>query len=83
MGIKKIDNLKNDIQKQIENSTIYQDDKTQDDLNTTKNSSIPPIRISETHKKLLENHFTKEKGLSLSSGIRMIIYEYLKKNNLM
>jgi len=83
MGIKKIDNLKDDIQKQIENSTIYQDDKTQEDLKTSKNSSIPPIRINEAHKKLLENHFTKEKGLSLSSGIRMIIYEYLKKNNLM
>ena len=41
--------------------------------------SLPPIRVSKTVKDFLENHF-REKGTQLSNGIRMIIYEYVKKN---
>jgi len=39
------------------------------------------IRIGEHQKKLLHNHFA-EKGLELSTGIRSVLYDYIKQNKL-
>ena len=69
------------IGKQVNNSNIKQsNDKKTEAQNL--NGVIPPVRINKRHKKILEDHFKREKGLNLSSGVRMIIFEYMKKNNL-
>lgn len=68
--------------KQIENSNIFKDSKKITESNNKKLESTIVIKINEEHKKILENHFKNEKGLALSSGIRQIIFEYMKKNNI-
>lgn len=50
--------------------------------NNEKLESTIVIKVNENHKKILENHFKNEKGLALSSGIRQIIFIYMKKMNL-
>jgi len=39
------------------------------------------IKINKKDKETLTKHFS-DKGTNLSNGIRMLIYEYLQKNNL-
>lgn len=40
------------------------------------------IRMNDNDIKLLSDHFNGDKGLTLSSGIRMLITEYMRDNNL-
>ena len=66
---------------QVQSSNLFKDS----DKNITSNKKLEStivIKINEEHKKILENHFKNEKGLALSSGIRQIIFEYMKNNNL-
>ena len=49
------------------------------DLTEKLDDTLPPIRISKSVKHFLEDHF-KSKGTQLSNGIRMIVYDYVKKN---
>lgn len=70
-----------------ENNNIAQMQKTNLDNekilnNNEKLESTIVIKVNENHKKILENHFKNEKGLALSSGIRQIIFIYMKKMNL-
>lgn len=39
------------------------------------------IAMPENYKKILKEHFNS-KGLSMMSGIRTILFEYMKNNNL-
>ncbi|MCZ9962827.1 hypothetical protein OFQ54_13480 [Brachyspira hyodysenteriae] len=75
-----INKSNNTLLEQVQNSNLFKDsDKIS---NNKKLESTIVIKINEDHKKILENHFKNEKGLALSSGIRQIIFEYLKVNNL-
>lgn len=67
---------------QVTNSNLFKD-SNKDIINANKKlESTIVMKINEEHKKILENHFKNEKGLALSSGIRQIIFEYMKNNNL-
>ncbi|MCZ9840547.1 hypothetical protein OFR22_14365 [Brachyspira hyodysenteriae] len=75
-----INKSNNTLLEQVQNSNLFKDsDKVS---NNKKLESTIVIKINEDHKKILENHFKNEKGLALSSGIRQIIFEYMKENNL-
>ncbi|ANN64881.1 hypothetical protein JQ824_12825 [Brachyspira hyodysenteriae] len=75
-----INKSNNTLLEQVQNSNLFKDsDKIS---NNKKLESTIVIKINEDHKKILENHFKNEKGLALSSGIRQIIFEYMKENNL-
>lgn len=75
-----INKSNNTLLEQVQNSNLFKDsDKIS---NNKKLASTIVIKINEDHKKILENHFKNEKGLALSSGIRQIIFEYMKENNL-
>lgn len=65
---------------QVQNSNLFKDSSKI--LNNNKLESTIVMKISEDHKKILEKHFKYDKGLALSSGIRQIIFEYMKLNNL-
>ncbi len=41
-------------------------------------NKIYSIRLPEIHKIFLENHFNK-KGISFSTGVRMILVQYINK----
>lgn len=66
---------------QVQNSNLFKDSDKKIQNNKKLESTIV-IKINEDHKKILENHLKNEKGLALSSGIRQIIFEYMKENNL-
>ncbi|MEI0495508.1 hypothetical protein R4K89_11245 [Brachyspira intermedia] len=66
---------------QVQSSNLFKDSDKSITSNKKLESTIV-IKINEEHKKILENHFKNEKGLALSSGIRQIIFEYMKNNNL-
>lgn len=66
---------------QVQNSNLFKDNDKSTISNRKLESSIV-IKINEEYKRILENHFKNEKGLGLSSGIRQIIFEYMKNNNL-
>lgn len=73
-------NKNNTLLNQVQNSNLFKDsDKTS---NNKKLESTIVIKINEEHKKILENYFKNEKGLALSSGIRQIVFEYMKNYNL-
>ena len=75
-----INKSNNTLLDQVQNSNLFKDsDKIS---NNKKLESTIVIKINEEHKKILENHFKNEKGLALSSGIRQIIFEYMRKNNI-
>ncbi|WP_295296190.1 hypothetical protein [uncultured Brachyspira sp.] len=75
-----INKSNNTLLEQVQNSNLFKDsDKSS---NNKKLESTIVIKINEEHKKILESHFKNEKGLALSSGIRQIIFEYMKDNNL-
>ena len=75
-------NKSNDVLlEQIQNSNLFKDSDKSNITNKKLESTIV-IKINEEHKKILENHFKNEKGLALSSGIRQIIFEYMKDNNI-
>lgn len=67
---------------QVTNSNLFKDSNRDIIINNKKLESTIVIKINEEHKKILENHFKNEKGLALSSGIRQVIFEYMKNNNL-
>lgn len=67
---------------QVTNSNLFKDSNRDIIINNKKLESTIVIKINEEHKKILENHFKNEKGLALSSGIRQVIFEYMKSNNL-
>lgn len=79
MPINKSDNS---LVNQVTNSNLFKDSNRDIIINNKKLESTIVIKINEEHKKILENHFKNEKGLALSSGIRQIIFEYMKNNNL-
>lgn len=66
---------------QVQNSNLFKDSDKSTIYNRKLESSIV-IKINEEYKRILEKHFKNEKGLGLSSGIRQIIFEYMKNNNL-
>lgn len=71
----------NTLIEQVRNSNLFKDiDKK--NLTNKKLESTIVIKINEEHKKILDNYFKNEKGLALSSGIRQIIFEYMKNNSL-
>ena len=72
----------NTIINQVENSNLFQDAKKEKMKIKKKLENTIVIKISDDHKYILENHFKNDKGLALSSGIRQIIFEYMKNNNL-
>ena len=75
-------NKSNDVLlEQIQNSNLFKDSDKSNITNKKLESTIV-IKINEEHKKILENHFKNEKGIALSSGIRQIIFEYMKDNNI-
>lgn len=74
-------NKSNVLLDQVQNSNLFKDSDKRTNINKKLESTIV-IKINEEHKKILENHFKNEKGLALSSGIRQIIFEYMKDNNL-
>ena len=77
-----INKSSNVLLEQVQKSNLFKDsDKTMNSNNKKLESTIV-MKINEEHKKILENHFKNEKGLALSSGIRQIIFEYMKNNNL-
>lgn len=45
-------------------------------------SKIYSIRIPQKYKLILEKHF-KENGLSFSTGVRMVLMQYLKKKSIL
>ena len=69
------------IYEQVNNSDLGHTNYV-DNTVTSLNSTLPPIRIDKDKKECLENHFKNEQGLSLSSGVRMIIFQYMKGKNL-
>ena len=79
MALKK--NTSELIENQVSTSKIKQQ-SDQKSISQKLNTVIPPIRISLSHKTRLEKYFKGEKGLNLSSGVRMLIFEYMRKNNL-
>lgn len=66
---------------QVKNSNLFKDSDKSNVPNKKLESTIV-IKINEEHKKILESHFKNEKGLALSSGIRQIIFEYMRSKNL-
>ena len=72
----------NTLLEQINSSNLFKDaNKISNNMKKKLESTIV-IKINNEHKKILENHFKNDKGLALSSGIRQIIFEYMKNNNL-
>lgn len=67
---------------QVQNSNLFKDSSKILNKNNKKLESTIVMKISDEHKKILEKHFKYDKGLALSSGIRQIIFEYMKLNNL-
>ena len=76
-----INKTNNTLLEQVQNSNLFKDSDKSNNINNKLESTIV-IKINEEHKKILENHFKNEKGLALSSGIRQIIFEYMKNNNI-
>lgn len=76
-----INKSNNTLIEQINNSNLFKDaqKKTYD---KKKLEDTIVIKITNEHKKILDDYFKNEKGLALSSGIRQIIFEYMKLNNL-
>lgn len=73
-------NKNNSLLEQINNSNIFKDSNKE--IKNKKLESTIVIKINEEHKNILDNYFKNEKGLALSSGVRQIIFEYMKENNL-
>ena len=76
-----INKSNNTLLEQVQNSNLFKDSDKKNYANKKLESTIV-IKINEDHKRILENHFKNEKGLALSSGIRQIIFEYMKDNNI-
>ncbi|MEI0532273.1 hypothetical protein R4I97_12005 [Brachyspira pilosicoli] len=76
-----INKANNTLLEQVQNSNLFKDSDKKNYTNKKLESTIV-IKISEEHKKILENYFKNEKGLALSSGIRQIVFEYMKNYNL-
>lgn len=77
--LKRDKNLADNLKEQINNSglkTKYELPEAENDKNYAFSVNFP-----KRHKEILERYF-REKGLSFSSGIRMIIYEYMKENEI-
>lgn len=72
----------NTLLEQINSSNLFKDANKMSNNMKKKLESTIVIKINNEHKKILENHFKNDKGLALSSGIRQIIFEYMKNNNL-
>ncbi len=77
-----INKSNNTLVSQVENSSIFKDASKSSDNKKKKLESTIVMKINDDHKRILEDHFKNEKGLALSSGIRQIIFEYMKNNNL-
>ena len=45
--------------------------------------SIIGIKFSVKQKKILEEHFRNYRGTTLSSGIRELVFRYMRENNLL
>lgn len=75
-----INKSNNALLEQVQNSNLFKDNERS--TNNKKLESTIVIKINEEHKKILDKHFKNEKGLALSSGIRQIIFEYMRNNNL-
>ena len=76
-----INKANNTLLEQVQNSNLFKDSDKKNYTNKKLESTIV-IKINEEHKKILENYFKNEKGLALSSGIRQIVFEYMKNYNL-
>ena len=72
----------NTILNQVEGSSIFRDANRVVDKKKKKLESTIVMKINDDHKRILEDHFKNEKGLALSSGIRQIIFDYMRSNNL-
>jgi len=92
MGIRKDDD--NVINNGMKNFNIIND--TKDNNNLNENEKIKDddymyndiletnivIRMQVDHKKILKKHFNKHRGISLSGGIRELIFNYMRENKL-
>jgi len=75
MPLKKQENIKDDVKNMINSSVLKTSEKKR------KMDDAVLIKINKKDKETLTKHFS-DKGTNLSNGIRMLIYEYLQKNNL-
>jgi len=76
MGIKKNDGLDN----QKENMEFLKDAKEK--KTSLKLDVNIVVKISQKHKEILDDYFKNSKGISLSGGIRQLIFDFMKNNNL-
>lgn|GEM_PF-6064594 len=75
----KIDKNEIEINKILDNETIIKEQIKKE--KKSSNKKIYSIRLPEKQKNILEKHFD-EQGISFSSGVRMILYQYIKKKKL-
>ena len=81
----------NEIEKKhLENKDFFKDDKKAVENDAIENRIIDDgkldssivIRIKQKHKNILENHFKNYRGITLSSGIKDLIFNYMRENKL-
>jgi len=80
MGLKKNDNS---VLEQVHNSSIVQTDLQKSELQNNKLNENIVIKIGATHKKILADYFNNSKGVGISTGIRQLIFDFMKKENLL
>ncbi len=73
------DDLRERIEDQIDNSDLRK--KYILPEAKTDESYAFSVQFPKEHKKLLEKHY-KQQGISFSAGIRMLIYKYMKDNDI-
>ena len=73
---KHIERLKN------ANESLKETETTDDKKTDNKLEANITVKIEPEHKEILENHFKKQRGLKLSSGIRELIFNYMRENKL-
>lgn len=79
MGIKKDSGAERE---QVESSHFFKDDKKRSDSKSLKLDCNVVVKLNKKHKELLEEHLKNERGLSLSAGIRELIFDYMRERNL-
>jgi len=76
---------KNDssVLEQINKSSIFQADEQKSELQNKKLDENIVIKIGANHKKILTDYFKNSKGVGISTGIRQLVFDFMKKENLL
>jgi hypothetical protein len=69
------------LQEDIKNDVNNRDFAKSQELPDADKFEVFSIRLPVNHKQILKQYF-KNKGMDLSNGLRMIIYEYMEKHNI-